>query len=163
MAYAVEDAMTPIGRMLFASTILVAALSALPGIALAQNAPGVPQAPVGHRQPTANDVPADDSVKGVVGKAPAAGGGLPPQLDVKATCRRAQPLSGGQGDAYQGCLNDETAAQKELVRLWSTFKAGSQVTCAQETKIGGAPSYVELLTCLQLDQQAAEAARENKN
>jgi hypothetical protein len=31
----------------------------------------------------------------------------------------------------------------------------------QETQIGGAPSYVELLTCLQLDKQAADAAREN--
>jgi hypothetical protein len=159
--------MTPIGRMLFASTILVAALSSLPGIALAQNAPalppGVPQAPIGHRQPTANDVPVDDSVKGVVGKAPAGGGGTPPELDVKATCRRAQPLSQGQGDAYQGCLNDETAAQKELARLWSTFKASSQRTCTEETKIGGAPSYVELLTCLQLDQQAEEAAKANKN
>jgi len=31
-----------------------------------------------------------------------------------------------------------------------------------ETKIGGAPSYVELLTCLQLDQQGAAASLENK-
>ncbi|SDR63110.1 hypothetical protein SAMN05444161_0774 [Rhizobiales bacterium GAS191] len=88
--------------------------------------------------------------------------GSPPKLDVQATCRRAQPLSGAEKSAYQGCLNDETEAQKELIKTWSSFKAGPQSTCVQETKIGGAPSYVELLTCLQLDKQAAEASRENK-
>jgi hypothetical protein len=59
-------------------------------------------------------------------------------------------------------MNDETEAQKELVKSWTSFKPGAQATCVQETKIGGAPSYVELLTCLQLDQQAAEASRENQ-
>jgi hypothetical protein len=86
----------------------------------------------------------------------------PPTLDVKATCRRAQPLSGAEKSAYQSCMNDELEAQKELAKTWSTFRPGAQATCLQETKIGNAPSYVELLTCLQLDQQAAEAARENK-
>jgi hypothetical protein len=88
--------------------------------------------------------------------------GPPPKLDVQATCRRAQPLSGTEKSAYQGCINDETDAQKELIKTWSSFKAGAQTTCVQETKIGGAPSYVELLTCLQLDKQAQDAARENQ-
>jgi hypothetical protein len=91
-----------------------------------------------------------------------ANAGPPPKLDVQATCRRAQPLSGGEKSAYQGCLNDELDAQKELVKTWSSFTAGAQSTCVQETKIGGAPSFVELLTCLQLDKQAKEASRENK-
>jgi len=34
--------------------------------------------------------------------------------------------------------------------------------CAQETKLGGGPSYVELLTCLELDQQGAAASLSNK-
>jgi hypothetical protein len=85
-----------------------------------------------------------------------------PKLDIEATCRRAQPLSAGERSAYQSCMNDETEAQKELAKSWSSFKSGAQTTCVQETKIGGAPSYVELLTCLQLDQQAAEASRENQ-
>lgn len=92
----------------------------------------------------------------------AANAGPPPKLDVQATCRRAQPLSGGEKSAYQGCLNDELDAQKELVKTWSSFTAGAQSTCVQETRIGGAPSFVELLTCLQLDKQAKEASRENK-
>ncbi|MBV9136458.1 MAG: hypothetical protein JO357_05325, partial [Hyphomicrobiales bacterium] len=39
---------------------------------------------------------------------------------------------------------------------------GPRSTCTKETNIGGAPSYVELLTCLQLDKQALEARIENK-
>jgi hypothetical protein len=96
----------------------------------------------------------------VLGTLPAVAAG-PPKLNIQATCKRAQPLSSGEKDAYQSCANDENDAQKELVKTWSSFKAAAQSTCVQETMIGGAPSYVELLTCLQLDKQAADAAREN--
>jgi hypothetical protein len=97
----------------------------------------------------------------VLGMGVAAAGAVP-KLDIEKTCRRAQPLSAGEKSAFQSCMNDETEAQKELIKTWSTFKPGAQATCVEETKIGGAPSYVELVTCLQLDKQAAEAARENQ-
>jgi len=84
-----------------------------------------------------------------------------PRLDVKATCRRAQPLSSGMRSAYQSCLDDEVGAQKELSHKWFSFKAAARTTCTQETQIGGAPSFVELVTCLELDQQAAQARVEN--
>jgi len=84
-----------------------------------------------------------------------------PKLDIKATCRRAQPLSIGERSAYQSCYDDEVRAQKELSHKWFTFRAAARKTCADETRIGGAPSYVELITCLELDQQAAQAHIEN--
>jgi hypothetical protein len=167
-----EDVMTPTvltrGYLARAACIGAIALS-LPGVALAQAVPplppGIPEAPIGHRQPTASDVPANDSVKsGEDAGNQTFGPALRslPKLDVKATCRRAQPLSGGEKSAYQGCLDDETEAQRELSRTWFDFKPGSRTTCTQETNIGGGPSYVELLTCLQLDKQAREAEVENK-
>src|SRR5580693_7663523 len=88
--------------------------------------------------------------------ASAASAGSPPKLDIKATCQRAQPLSSGEKSAYQGCLNDELQAQKELETSWPKFKASAQRDCVEVTKVGGAPSYVELLTCLELDKQAQE-------
>ncbi|MBV9138198.1 MAG: hypothetical protein JO357_14165 [Hyphomicrobiales bacterium] len=94
--------------------------------------------------------------------ATAAQAGSPPKLDINATCRRAQPLSGGEKSAFRGCVDDERQAQKELAKLWSSFKASAQSNCLEVTRIGGAPSYVELVTCLQLDKQAQEASRENK-
>lgn len=157
-------------------SLFVAAALLAPALAFAQTtlpSGNVPPAPVGHRQPTARDVPSNDSLNAAPGpdslKTPQDANNEPfgpalkalPKLDIKATCRRAQPLS-GQQNAYQGCLNDETDAQRELSRTWFDFKAGPRSTCTQETKIGGAPSYVELLTCLQLDKQAVEARIENK-
>ncbi|MBV8765028.1 MAG: hypothetical protein JO137_10815 [Hyphomicrobiales bacterium] len=148
----------------------------VPALAFAQTtlpSGNIPPAPVGHRQPSARDVPSDDSIRAAPGpddlKIPretsneAFGPALKalPKLDIKGTCRRAQPLT-GQQSAYQGCINDETDAQRELSRTWFDFKPGPRSTCTQETHIGGAPSYVELLTCLQLDKQAVEAQIENK-
>ena len=98
----------------------------------------------------------------VAAAANAASSGFPPKLDIKATCKRAQPLSGGERSAYQGCLDDELQAQETLAKSWSSFKAGAQKDCVEVTRIGGAPSYVELLTCLELDKQAQEAALENR-
>jgi hypothetical protein len=86
----------------------------------------------------------------------------PPKLDVEATCRRANLSAGGQQSSYDNCLRAELAAQKELAKKWSTFKPGPQATCMEGTKIGGAPSYVQLITCLELDKQAVEAAIENR-
>ena len=51
-----------------------------------------------------------------------------PKLDVKATCQRAEPLSGAAKSAYQSCLSDEMDAQKELAKTWSSFKAGARST-----------------------------------
>jgi hypothetical protein len=155
-------------------SLLLAVVLVAPALASAQTtlpAGNVPPAPVGHRQPTVRDVPgggglnaapgADDLKEGAKNEPFGPALKALPKLDIKATCRRAQPLS-GQQNAYQGCLNDETDAQRELSRTWFDFKAGPRSTCTQETKIGGAPSYVELLTCLQLDKQAVEAQIENK-
>lgn len=158
--------MTPI---VLARAYVAAIVLGFSGLAFAQTTPspppGIPEAPVGHRQPTARDVPANDSVKSTENAGNETFGPALrslPKLDIKATCRRAQPLSEGQESAYQGCLNDETEAQRELSRTWFDFKAGPRSTCTQETRIGGAPSFVELLTCLQLDKQAVEAQIENK-
>jgi len=86
-----------------------------------------------------------------------------PTFDLQATCRRAALLiSGSEKSRYRACLSSETDARKEMTKTWSTFKSGAQVMCARTTRIGGSASYVELLTCLQLDQQGAAASLENK-
>jgi hypothetical protein len=165
-----------LGRRHPVRSLLVAAALVAPVVALAQSTlplGNIPAAPIGHRQPSAHDVPSNDSVKAAPGpdnlRLPQDARNEPfgpalkalPKLDVKATCRRAQPLSGLQ-TSYQGCLNDETDAQRELSRTWFDFKPGPRSTCTRVTNIGGAPSYVEVLTCLQLDKQAGEASIENK-
>jgi hypothetical protein len=41
-----------------------------------------------------------------------------------------------------------------LASQWSRFSAPSKVECIPQQSIGGTPSYVSLLTCLQMGQWA---------
>ncbi|SDR60071.1 hypothetical protein SAMN05519103_06641 [Rhizobiales bacterium GAS113] len=77
----------------------------------------------------------------------------PPRFNINSTCRQAQPLTGDKS-VYQSCVSEENQARKKLTKTWSTFKSSARRSCVQETEIGGAPSYVDLLTCLQLDKDA---------
>ena len=73
-----------------------------------------------------------------------------PRFDIEATCREAQPLGPEDRDPYQGCLKDEGQARAELQRQWAQFDPVNRTSCVEETGLGGYPSYVEVLTCLQM-------------
>ena len=73
-----------------------------------------------------------------------------PNFDIEGTCRAAQPLSPEDRDPYQGCMKDERVARTELQSGWAQFEAENRNTCVEETGIGGYPSYVEVLSCLQM-------------
>ena len=51
-----------------------------------------------------------------------------------------------------GCTQDEQATRDQLFSNWQQFRDTDTSRCVQETSIGGMPSYVELLTCLQADK-----------
>src|SRR5215831_19753334 len=48
------------------------------------------------------------------------------------------------------CTKDETDAKNELDKSWPQFGSSDKQACVGESGIGGAQSYVELLTCLQM-------------
>jgi hypothetical protein len=77
----------------------------------------------------------------------------PPRFNIKSTCRQAEPLSGDKS-VYQYCVDEEVRARKQVVSSWASYRSRSQRSCVAETRIGGAPSYVDLLTCLQLAKGA---------
>jgi len=72
-----------------------------------------------------------------------------PTYDVKPMCRAAFELSGGSGRTVEMCEASEAQARSDLVKRWSTFSESVKDQC-----LGGsprhAPSYVELLVCLEL-------------
>ena len=76
-----------------------------------------------------------------------------PHLDYEATCRAAQPLTPEDKTPYQTCVSDETLARSQLERQWEQLRAAAKGRCIQEAALGGSPSYVELLTCLQLARE----------
>lgn len=75
-----------------------------------------------------------------------------PRLDIEATCKAAPRLLAEDANPYEGCMRDETDAERELKAMWGSAAASHRETCAGEAQIGGSPSYVDMLTCLQMAQ-----------
>ncbi|MGH1570731.1 hypothetical protein ACRAWG_08775 [Methylobacterium sp. P31] len=75
-----------------------------------------------------------------------------PALDIRSVCAPERRAGSAPVDraSYRGCLVDEHAARRKLIAQWTTFGARERRVCRQESEIGGAPSYVAILTCLQL-------------
>jgi hypothetical protein len=75
-----------------------------------------------------------------------------PQLDVAHECRAE--VSDQQ--AVKGCIEEENRWREQLEKEWSTFNADDRRQCGKEAAMGGASSYAEFLTCL-------EMARDTRN
>ena len=76
-----------------------------------------------------------------------------PSLNVDGSCRDAQDSTGSDpGQTYKNCLADENDARKALVDKWATFKPETRRNCV-EAGAAPNPSYVELLTCLEMFNQ----------
>jgi hypothetical protein len=72
-----------------------------------------------------------------------------PQLDIRKTCGSR---TADMDSTIDACMRDETAAKNELGGSWAKIPAATRQTCLDEVKIGGLPSYVELLTCAQMNE-----------
>ena len=83
-----------------------------------------------------------------------------PNLDVKGSCSDAQRFSTGTSDkdvAFKGCMQDEMNAKTELGKRWGEFKAKDKQDCVEQSRVPS-PSYVEVLTCLEMDTDTAKGA-----
>ena len=78
-----------------------------------------------------------------------------PQLNVRTSCSAAN-RGGGASQDMNNCLQEEQIARTQLVKDWGEFAAGDRSSCVQLSTMGGSPSYVELLTCLEMAKQAKE-------
>jgi hypothetical protein len=76
-----------------------------------------------------------------------------PTYNLSPSCRAETATAAGD----KNCMKDEQSARAILVKQWSEFAPTDRSTCARVEEAGGAPSYVELLTCL----QTAKAARKS--
>jgi hypothetical protein len=86
-----------------------------------------------------------------------------PNLKVEQTCRaqgaRTDALGGSQGalgGTVESCLRSEQTARDKLRTEWGQFTAADRTRCTATSTMGGEPSYVELLTCLETTKQARE-------
>jgi len=69
-----------------------------------------------------------------------------PDFDVGPTCHPNQT-------SLAACRRDEQDARQKLHKQWRDFTRAHRVHCERLTTLGGDPSYVELLTCLQIAKQ----------
>jgi hypothetical protein len=76
-----------------------------------------------------------------------------PVFDVSRSCKLDVAATTGLSveQSLKNCVNDENRARQQLVSQWSKFSASSRSQCLPLESIGGTPSYVSLLTCLQMN------------
>jgi hypothetical protein len=85
-----------------------------------------------------------------------------PKFDIERTCRQATTAANLPGRDSTACQRDEDNAHSNLKNDWSQYSAQDRSRCSGFVMTGGAPSYVELLTCLEMAKQAKEL-REGKS
>ena len=75
-----------------------------------------------------------------------------PAFDIARSCKLDTAATTGPSvdQSLKNCVNDENRARQELVSQWPKFSASSKAQCIPLEGIGGDPSYVSLLTCLQM-------------
>lgn len=81
-----------------------------------------------------------------------------PKFDIERGCRldnsAAQSVDITQPVAK--CVSDEQQARQQLQSQWSQFRASDKASCTADTRSDGTPSYVELLTCLEMASDAGK-------
>jgi hypothetical protein len=78
----------------------------------------------------------------------------PPKLKVETSCEAAGRGAVMLGRNKEACLADETTAQDTLKQNWSKYSAVDKTQCVGMATNGGPPSYVELLSCLEIMRDA---------
>jgi len=86
----------------------------------------------------------------------------PPKFNVERTCRPASVAGVLPGRDSSACQNDEKAALNKLQQVWTEYSAAQRSQCAGFAGLDRAPSYVELLTCLEMAKQSKELPAESK-
>jgi hypothetical protein len=86
-----------------------------------------------------------------------------PTLNVEPSCRAAVASAVAAGRDMNSCLGDERTAREQIVKEWSRFTPAERSECSHLVTTGGPPSYVELLSCLEVSRDAREISHQPVN
>jgi hypothetical protein len=86
-----------------------------------------------------------------------------PNFDVGPSCRAAATAAVTATRDENACKADERVALDKLKQDWGQYNDAQRNHCVGLSSLGGAPSYVELLTCLELAKAAAELPDDGLN
>jgi hypothetical protein len=82
-----------------------------------------------------------------------------PDLNFQPICRQSGPGNLAGKDDIRTCLEDEGAARDALAKQWSQFESADRTRCIRLSTTNGSASYVEVLTCLEMDRDAKKLRR----
>jgi hypothetical protein len=83
-----------------------------------------------------------------------------PNFDLQPICRGIAEMASDPGERggpdlkFNQCIKSEQTIRENLAQQWSTFARSDREECVQDTMGGGLPSYSDLLTCLQMAEDA---------
>jgi hypothetical protein len=77
-----------------------------------------------------------------------------PRFNIEPSCKGGLD-SPGLNERYSRCISEENGARQKLMGAWSSYPAADRAQCTDTAKMG-APSYVELLTCLEMARDARQ-------
>src|SRR5215467_1438817 len=84
-----------------------------------------------------------------------------PTIDIQGTCRAAAAVT--QGTSTQTdidiCVNSEQKAREQLVKDWAQYAAADKSRCVQAGPKVYLPSYIEWLTCLEMQTAVSGPGR----
>jgi hypothetical protein len=83
-----------------------------------------------------------------------------PVLDLNPICRGIAQGAAGAGErggpdlSFVRCMRSEQAVRRRLLNAWSQYSSSDRQHCVLETRMGGLPSYTNLLGCLKSAREA---------
>jgi hypothetical protein len=77
-----------------------------------------------------------------------------PAINVDATCRGTETTAAGFGRGEDVCRRTELEARDQLVTKWAEFPGADRRRCVQLATMTDISSYVQILTCLEMAQEA---------
>ena len=75
-----------------------------------------------------------------------------PKFDIARHCQ----FEIGSNEDQKGCADDETQARDTLQKEWGQFTPSEKSICTQEAVGDDISSYVELLTCLEMERDVKQ-------
>jgi hypothetical protein len=85
-----------------------------------------------------------------------------PNYNVKPECSFTQSVIPAPENQKE-CMKEEQAARTKLQQNWTKYPSADRAECAAESSTGGSPSYVDLLTCLEMTADARALQRKARS
>jgi hypothetical protein len=89
--------------------------------------------------------------------------GAEPKLNIKAICQSreadARMLGSTPEQSRTDCMHDEDAAKQQLAGVWESTSAPIRTRCESDAHSLGTTSYLDLLTCIQMEEEMKSGAK----